>query len=103
MLDDALLKLEQVIDQLIEKNEALTAQVTQLSEERAQLSAKLQQLEEDNETLQIEGIEQEDKQQQTVDRIQKMLQRIELSDASAASSETPVQSAEQIATSGFAQ
>ena len=65
MLDDALLKLEQVIDQLIEKNQVLTAQVEQLNQVQTQLNEKLQTLEDDHETLQLEGLEQEDKHKQS--------------------------------------
>ncbi|MGB1237905.1 MAG: hypothetical protein ACPG4U_06810 [Pseudomonadales bacterium] len=79
MLDEALLKLEQVIDQLIDKNQVLGEQLEQLTAERNQLSQKLQHLEEDNENLQLEGIEQEDKQQQTLVRIQSMLERVQAS------------------------
>ncbi|MEM5529106.1 cell division protein ZapB [Gammaproteobacteria bacterium AS21] len=79
MLDDALLKLEQVIDQLIDNNQALTTQVEELNEERNQLNQKLQQLEDDHETLQLEGLEQEDRHKQTAERIKSMLARIETS------------------------
>jgi hypothetical protein len=77
MLNEALLKLEQVIDRMIEENHSLTSQIQQVSQERDQLADKLKQLESDNETLLIDGMEQEEKQEQTLDRIKAMLNRFD--------------------------
>jgi FtsZ-binding cell division protein ZapB len=77
MLNTALLKLEQVIDQMIEQNKMLTADVERVTQERDQLSKTLQQLETDNETLLLDGIDQEEKQEQTLDRIKAMLNRFD--------------------------
>ena len=77
MLNEALLKLEQVVDRMIEENHSLTSQIQQVSQERDQLADKLKQLESDNETLLIDGMEQEEKQEQTLDRIKAMLNRFD--------------------------
>ncbi|MEH6446705.1 MAG: hypothetical protein V7784_22650 [Oceanospirillaceae bacterium] len=80
MLNTALLKLEQVIDQMIEQNKMLTADVERVTQERDQLSKTLQQLETDNETLLLDGIDQEEKQEQTLGRIKAMLNRFDQSE-----------------------
>ena len=75
MLNEALLKLEQDIDQMMEHNKHLTEKIERVTQERAQLSQKIQQLENDNETLLLDGIDQEEKQEQTLNRIKGMLNR----------------------------
>lgn len=77
MLNEALLKLEQVIDRMITENRLLTAEIKRVSDQRDQLTNSLKQLETDNESLLIDGIEQEEQQEQTLDRIKAMLNRFD--------------------------
>jgi chromosome segregation ATPase len=84
MLNEALLKLEQDIDQMMAHNKDLTAKVERITQERDQLSQKIQLLENDNETLLLDGIDQEEKQEQTLNRIKGMLNRFNNSEADTA-------------------
>ena len=77
MLNEALLKLGQVIDRMITENRLLTAEIKRVSDQRDQLTNSLKQLETDNESLLIDGIEQEEQQEQTLDRIKAMLNRFD--------------------------
>lgn len=77
MLNEALLKLEQVIDRMIAENRLLTTEIKRISDQRDQLTDSLKQLETDNESLLIDGIEQEEQQEQTLDRIKAMLNRFD--------------------------
>lgn len=77
MLNEALLKLEQVIDRMITENRLLTTEIKRVSDQRDQLTNSLKQLETDNESLLIDGIEQEEQQEQTLDRIKAMLNRFD--------------------------
>jgi|GEM_PF-319641 len=84
MLDTAFQKIEQLVDKLLEKNAALNAQIDtltqekeQLSQEKDQLSSQLSRLNDDSETLQLEALEQEEKQSELLVKVNALLGRIE--------------------------
>ena len=68
MLETTLSQLEQLVSELVEQNR-------QLTENNAQLTAQLAQAKEENESLQLNLMEQEEKQTSTVSRIQALVQR----------------------------
>ena len=80
MLDAALPKLEQLIEQLITKNAALTQEIERLGQANAALSKTNEELSDNNETLQLEALELEEKHKATVDKIQALLGRLETAD-----------------------
>jgi len=77
MLDTALPKLEQLIDQLIEKNTALSADVTRLNSQNEELASQVKQLEDDSETMQLEALEQEEQHASTLSKINAIVGRLE--------------------------
>jgi len=84
MLDTAFQKIELLVDKLLEKNTTLKAQIAtlsqekeQLSQERDQLVHQLSQLNDDSETLQLEALEQEEKQSELLVKVNALLGRIE--------------------------
>lgn len=80
MMEAALPKLEQLIEQLITKNASLTQENERLSQANATLSSTNEELAESNELLQLEALEIEEKQKATVEKIQAMLGRLELAE-----------------------
>lgn len=68
MLDNTLSQLEQLVGELLQKNQ-------QLAERNAQLDAELAQSKEENETLQLSLMEQEEKYGATNARIQALIER----------------------------
>ena len=77
MLETALPKLEQLIEQLLVKNQSLQQDVTRLTEQNEQLNNKFSSLTEENETLQLEALEQEEKHDSTLNKINALLGRLE--------------------------
>lgn len=77
MLDTALPKLEQLIEQLVAKNTALSTEVTRLNSQNEELANQVKQLEDDNETLQLESLEQEEKHASTLSKINAIVGRLE--------------------------
>ncbi|NQZ33238.1 MAG: DUF904 domain-containing protein [Oceanospirillaceae bacterium] len=77
MLETAFQKIEQLVDKLLEKNASLTDIIATLKEENEQLSAKLSQLNDESETLQLESLEQEEKQSELLVKVNALLGRIE--------------------------
>jgi len=77
MLDTALPKLEQLIEQLIVKNTALSQDVTRLSTQNEELASQVKQLEDDSEILQLEALEQEEKHASTLSKINAIVGRLE--------------------------
>jgi len=77
MLDTALPKLEQLIEQLIEKNSTLNADVTRLNTQNEELASQVKQLEDDNENLQLDALEQEEKHASTLSKINSIVGRLE--------------------------
>lgn len=68
MLETSLSQLEQLVGDLVQQNQALTAT-------NAQLSAELAQVKDENESLQLSLMEQEEKQGATAARIQALVER----------------------------
>lgn len=68
MLETTLSQLEQAVSQLLEQNQNLQGRC-------AALEAQLQQVQEENDTLQLNALEQEEKQAATLNRLQSLLQR----------------------------
>jgi len=77
MLNTALPKLEQLIEQLIEKNTALNADVTRLNSQNEELASQVKQLEDDSETMQLEALEQEEQHASTLSKINEIVGRLE--------------------------
>ncbi|NRA61597.1 MAG: hypothetical protein HRU25_11930 [Psychrobium sp.] len=77
MLDTVLPKLEQLIEQLIVKNDALLQEKSTLASQNETLAQQVKQLEDDNEMLQMEALEQEEKHATTLTRINAMVDRLE--------------------------
>ena len=77
MLDTALPKLEQLIDKLIVKNDALLQEKSTLAEQNETLAQQIKQLEDDNELLQMEALEQEEKHASTLTRINAIVGKLE--------------------------
>ncbi len=77
MLDTALPKLEQLIEQLIEKNSALNENIIRLNSQNEELASQVKQLEDDNENLQLEALEQEEKHAGTLSKINAIVGRLE--------------------------
>ncbi len=70
MLDNTLPQLEQLIEQMIEKNNQLKKQVTELEQQKSELA-------EENEMLQLEALEGDEKQKQTSDVITGLLSKLQ--------------------------
>ncbi|AIR88485.1 hypothetical protein [Pseudomonas cremoricolorata] len=68
MLEASLNQIEQLVNDLLQKN-------TQLTEQNAALGQELAQAKEENETLQLSLMEQEEKQGSTAARLQALLER----------------------------
>lgn len=68
MLEASLSQLEQLVGDLVQQNENLLAT-------NAQLSAELAQVKDDNDSLQLNLLEQEEKQGATAARIQALVER----------------------------
>jgi regulator of replication initiation timing len=68
MLEASLSQLEQLVGDLVQQNESLLAT-------NAQLSAELAQVKDDNDSLQLNLLEQEEKQGATAARIQALVER----------------------------
>lgn len=68
MLEASLNQIEQLVNDLMQKN-------TQLTEQNAALGQELAQAKEENETLQLSLMEQEEKQGATASRLQALLER----------------------------
>ncbi|MFJ4372319.1 hypothetical protein ACIP1T_06830 [Pseudomonas japonica] len=68
MLDTTLSQLEQLVGELLQKNQ-------QLAERNAQLEAELAQAKDENESLQLNLMEQEEKYGATTARIQALIER----------------------------
>ena len=68
MLETSLGQLEQLVNDLLQQNQALQADATRLS-------AELAQVKEENETLQLSLLEQEEQQGATAARIQALVER----------------------------
>ncbi len=77
MLDNVLPKLEQLTEQLLDKNQHLNQENTRLSQETEQLNEQIKRLTDENETLQLEVFEQEEKHSGSLNRINTLLQRLE--------------------------
>lgn len=77
MLDSALPKLEQLIEQLISKNNALSEDISRLNNQNEELASQVKQLEDDNETMQLEALEQEEKHASTLSKINAIVGRLE--------------------------
>ncbi|MET1079996.1 MAG: hypothetical protein ABWY06_18435 [Pseudomonas sp.] len=68
MLETSLGQLEQLVNDLLQQNQALQADATRLG-------AELAQVKEENETLQLSLLEQEEQQGATAARIQALVER----------------------------
>jgi len=68
MLDTTLAQLENVINDLLQRNQ-------NLSEHCVLLEQQLQQAREENDNLQLAALEQEDKQGATLERVQALVER----------------------------
>ena len=77
MLETALPKLEQLIEQLLVKNQSLQQEVASLNDRNEQLNTKFQQLSDENETLQLEALDQEEQHNSTLAKINALLGRLE--------------------------
>ncbi|MDP2560408.1 DUF904 domain-containing protein [Psychrobium sp. 1_MG-2023] len=81
MLNSALPKLEQLIEQLIVKNSSLSQDLAQAASQNEELAQQVKQLEDDNETLQLEALEQEEKHAATLEKINAIVGRLEQEEA----------------------
>jgi len=70
MLDNTLPELEQLIEDIISKNNQLKSQVAELEEQKSSLL-------EENETLQLEVLESEEKQKKTEDVLTNLLGKLQ--------------------------
>jgi len=77
MLETALPKLEQLIEQLLVKNQSLQQDVANLNQQNEQLKSQLSDLSDESETLQLEALEQEEKHNSTLNKINTLLNRLE--------------------------
>lgn len=77
MLDTALLKLERLVESLLNKNNQLTTQNNELEQQINQLNEALQQAKDDNETLQLELLEFEEKQNQAGAKLNDLVNKLE--------------------------
>ena len=65
MINNALEQLSQLTEQLIDKNALLAKQYSDLESEHLELKNSIEGIKEENETLQLEALEQEEKQSST--------------------------------------
>jgi len=70
MLENTLPQLEQLIEDIIEKNNQLKKQVTELEQQNSLLI-------DENETLQLDALEGEEKQKQTSDVLSNLLSKLQ--------------------------
>jgi len=70
MLENTLPQLEQLIEQVIEKNNQLKQQVAELEQQKSVLA-------DENEMLQLEALEGEEKQKQTSDVLTGLLSKLQ--------------------------
>ena len=70
MLENTLPQLEQLIEDIIEKNNRLKSQVAELEQQKSVLI-------DENETLQLEALEGEEKQKQTNDVLTNLLGKLQ--------------------------
>ncbi len=77
MLETALPKLEQLIEQLLVKNQSLQQDISSLNEQNEQLNAKFREVADENEILQLDALEQEEKHNTTLNKINALLGRLE--------------------------
>jgi len=70
MLENTLPQLEQLIEKIIEKNNRLTSQITELELQKSVLV-------DENEILQLEALESEEKQKQTSDVLANLLGKLQ--------------------------
>jgi len=70
MLENTLPQLEQLIEQVIEKNNQLKQQVSELEQQKSVLA-------DENEMLQLEALEGEEKQKQTSDVLTGLLSKLQ--------------------------
>ncbi len=77
MLENTLPQLEQLIEQVIEKNNQLKNQVTELEQQKLTLTHEKSALVDENEMLQLEALEGEEKQKQTSDVLTSLLGKLQ--------------------------
>lgn len=77
MLDAALNKLSQFTEQLIEKNTLTEQKNEQLQAQYDALQQSINSLKEENESLQLEALEQEEKQTAVIDKVNELLTRLQ--------------------------
>jgi len=77
MLDNTLPQLEQLIEQVIEKNIQLKNQVTELEQQKLTLTHEKLALVDENEMLQLEALEGDEKQKQTSDVLSSLLSKLQ--------------------------
>ena len=70
MLENTLPQLEQLIEQIIEKNNHLKSQVAEVEKQKSVLV-------EENEMLQLEDLEGEEKQKQTITVLENILDKLQ--------------------------
>ena len=70
MLENTLPQLEQLIENIIDKNNKLKAQVSELEQQKANLL-------DENETFQIEALESEEKQKQANATLTSLLEKLQ--------------------------
>ena len=70
MLENTLPQLEQLIEQMIEKNNQLKKQITELEQQKSELA-------DENEMLQLEALEGDEKQKHTSDAITSLLSKLQ--------------------------
>jgi hypothetical protein len=70
MLENTLPQLEQLIEDIIEKNQRLKKQITELEQKNSVLV-------DENETMQLDALEGEEKQKQTSDVLAKLLSKLQ--------------------------
>jgi FtsZ-binding cell division protein ZapB len=70
MLENTLPQLEQLIEQLIEKNNSLKIEVSELKEQKSTLA-------DENEMLQLEALDNEEKQKQANGSLENLLSKLQ--------------------------
>lgn len=76
MLDNTLVQLEQLVAELLQQNQAI-------AEDNARVRAELSKAREENDSLQLNMMEQEEKNNATAERLQALVRRVSESRASA--------------------
>ncbi|TRX57265.1 DUF904 domain-containing protein [Thalassomonas sp. M1454] len=77
MLDTALAKLTELTEQLVEKNSLIQAENMKLKTQYEELESSTANLKEDNESLQLEALEQEEKQADVLNKVNALLNRLQ--------------------------